>query len=244
MIRGLALCVTRSPRMQPLQEKSEHYPPLPLPAPPALSRTFTSLRLRSILEYIVIPLKKGITDSSSYVRSVSAIGVLKVWHLSPETITESDIIDTLYGMIRDRDPTVCINALSSLGEILAEEGGVAISQAMIVYLLNRIREFSEWGQCTVLALTARYTPADEDELFAIMNLLDGCLKVAHSAVVLATVKAFLALTKPLPEIQAQVFLRLKTPLLTLMASSSHEVSFAVLGHVALVVERAPGVLCV
>ena len=204
-------------------------------------RCFTSLRLRSILEYIVVPLKAGLTDSSGYVRAAAVIGVLKVWHLSPETIAESDLVDTLYSMIRDREPTVVINCLSALGEILADEGGVAVAQPLIIYLLNRIKEFSDWGQCTVLALTARYTPAGEDELFAIMNLLDGCLKVAHSGVVLATVKAFLALTKPAPELQAQVFLRLKTPLLTLMASSSHEVSYAVLGHVALVVDRAPGV---
>jgi len=204
-------------------------------------RCFTSLRLRSILEYIVVPLKAALTDSSGYVRSTGVIGCLKVWHLSPETIKDSDIVDTLYSMIRDREPQVVVNCLSALNEILAEEGGVAVNQALIVYLLNRIRDFNEWGQCSVLGLCAKYSPADEEEMFNIMNLLDGCLKVAHSGVVLATVRAFLHLTKDNSELQRQVFLRLKTPLLTLMASSSNEVSFSVLGHVALVVERAPGV---
>jgi len=204
-------------------------------------RCFTSLRLRSILEYIVVPLKAALTDSSGYVRAAGVMGVLKVWHLSPETIAESDLVDTLYAMIRDRDAQVVINCLSVLGEVLADEGGIAISQALIVHLLNRIRDFSDWGQCTVLALCARYAPAGDDELFGIMNLLDGCLKVAHSGVVLATVRAFIALTRGNDELQQQVFLRLKTPLLTLMASSSHEVAYAVLGHVALVVERAPGI---
>ena len=204
-------------------------------------RCFTSLRLRSILEYIVVPLKAALTDASGYVRAAGVMGCLKVWHLSPETIKDSDLVDTLYGMIRDREPQVVVNCLSALNEVLAEEGGVAVNQALIVYLLNRIREFTDWGQCAVLALCAKYAPVDEEEMFSIMNLLDGCLKVAHSAVVLATVRAFLHLTKDRPELQRQVFLRLKTPLLTLMASSSNEVSYAVLGHVALVVERAPGV---
>jgi AP-4 complex subunit beta-1 len=32
-----------------------------------------------------------------------------------------------------------------LNEILASEGGMALSSKMIVYLLNRIKEFNEWG---------------------------------------------------------------------------------------------------
>jgi hypothetical protein len=81
----------------------------------------------------------------------------------------------------------------------------------------------------------------QDELFGIMNLLDGCLKVANSAVVLAATKCFLKVTQELPDIQRQVFLRLKTPLLTLIASSSNEISYAVLCHITLIVDRAPGV---
>ena len=44
----------------------------------------------------------------------------------------------------------------------------------------------------------------QKETFVIMNLLDGCLRVSNSAVVLATCKAFLNLTEELPEIQTQV----------------------------------------
>lgn len=204
-------------------------------------RSLTSLRLRSILEYVVSPLKAALTDSSGYVRQAGIIGVLKVWHLSPDVIKDSDLVDTLYSMIRDRDPQVVINCLTTLNEVLAEEGGIAINQAIIHYLLGRIRDFNDWGQCIVIELTAKYKPADEDELFGIMNLLDGCLKVANSAVVLATTKCFMALTAGNDDIQRQVFLRLKTPMLTLMASSSNEIAYAVLAHVALIVERAHGV---
>lgn len=205
-------------------------------------RSMTSLRLRSILEYVIQPLKSGLNDSSGYVRQAAVVGVLKVFHLSPDLIKDSDMIDQLYNMIRDREPQVVSNSLLVLNEILAEEGGVAVSQQMVHHLLNRIREFSDWGQCVVMDLmTKKYTPADEDELFGIMNLLDVCLKVANSAVVLGTTACFLKLTQPLPEVQRQVFLRLKTPLLTLMASASAEIAYSVLSHVVLIVERATGV---
>ena len=204
-------------------------------------RSLCSLRLDSIIEYVMTPLQNSLTDSSAYVRATGVIGILKVFHLQPEVIKDSDLVDTVYNMIRDRDAQVVVNCILALNELMADEGGVAINQAIIHHLLNRIRDFNEWGQCTVLALVARYTPATQEEMFGIMNLLDVCLKTSNSAVVLAATKCFLNLTDGLPELRPQVYLRLKTPLLTLMASASPEVAYCVLGHVLLLVKRAPGV---
>jgi len=58
---------------------------------------------------------------------------------------DSDIVDQLYKMIKDNDTLVIINAIQALNEILLGEGGMAISSKMIVYLLNRVKEFNEWG---------------------------------------------------------------------------------------------------
>ena len=78
-------------------------------------------------------------------------------------------------------------------------------------------------------------------MFGIMNVLETCLKVSNSAVVLAATKCFLEFTKGRPDIQAQVFRRLKTPLLTLMSSASSETAYCVVSHVKLLVQRARGV---
>ena len=121
-------------------------------------RSLTGLRLLSILEYVLAPLKTCLTDSSGYVRQAAVIGVLKVFHLSPSTVRECGFVDTLYSMMRDREPQVVINCISVLNEVLAEEGGIAINQAIIHYLLTRLREFSDWGQCAVLEFVARYKP--------------------------------------------------------------------------------------
>ena len=204
-------------------------------------RSLSSLRLRSILEYVVSPLRAGLTDSSGYVRQAAVMGVLKVFHISPELVKDSDMVDQLYGMIRDREPQVVVNALMALNEMLAEEGGVVMNQAITNHLLQRLREFSDWGQCIVMELLCRYAPQNDDELFGVMNLLDPWLKVANSAVVMATSKTFLKLTAGAADLQRQVFLRLKTPMLTLMASASSDIAYAVLAHVALIVDRAPGV---
>jgi vesicle coat complex subunit len=66
------------------------------------------------------------------------MGLLKVFHLNPKLISDKDI-DTLYEMIKDSDPLVVTNTLFVLNEMLRTEGGIAISNKMIVYLLNRIK---------------------------------------------------------------------------------------------------------
>jgi AP-4 complex subunit beta-1 len=43
-----------------------------------------------------------------------------------------------------------------------------INQQIVMHLLNRLHEFNEWGQCSVLDLVARYTPTNDKEMFDIM----------------------------------------------------------------------------
>jgi vesicle coat complex subunit len=58
---------------------------------------------------------------------------------------------------------------------------------------------------------------------------------------MGTTKVFLNLTKGAPRLHEEVYRRLKAPLLTLMGGSSVELTFAVLGHILILVERSPGV---
>eukprot|EP00271_Cylindrocystis_brebissonii_P008450 TRINITY_DN22760_c0_g1_i1.p1 TRINITY_DN22760_c0_g1~~TRINITY_DN22760_c0_g1_i1.p1 ORF type:complete len:662 (-),score=187.19 TRINITY_DN22760_c0_g1_i1:319-2133(-) len=72
-----------------------------------------------------------------------------------------------------------------------------------------------------------------------MNLLEDRLQHANSAVVLATTKVFLHLTLSMADVHQQVYERIKAPLLTLMSASSPEQAYAILSHLALLVQRAP-----
>lgn len=65
---------------------------------------------------------------------------------------ETDIVVSLYKMIRDNDPSVLVNAIEAIKEIMLNDGGIAISSKMVIYLLNRLKEFNEWGQVSVLGI--------------------------------------------------------------------------------------------
>jgi len=204
-------------------------------------RSLSSLRLASTLEYLIPVLTKGLDDPSAYVRRNAVMAVLKLYDLDREAVKESGMTEALVSKIRDRDANVSASALMVLSEVTLEEGGIQVDQELIIHLLNRIKEYHEWGQCVILALVAKSRPASEEETFAIMNILDGCLRVANSAVVLGATKCFLRYADSMRNIKDQIYLRLKQPMLTLMASPSHEIRFAVLKHLDVMVTRCPGV---
>lgn len=203
-------------------------------------RSLCSLRLPNLAEYVMLPIRTSLSDASAYVRKTAAMGCAKLYRNAPSVVKESDIVDILYNMLKDKDPLVITSVIDALNEVLSDEGGMVINQQIVLYLLNRIKDFDEWGQCRILDVTARYTPVSNDEMFDVMNLLEDRLKHANTGVVLATTKIFLHFTVALDQVHQEVYKRLKAPLLTLMSGgASVELPFTVLSHVAVLVRRAP-----
>lgn len=212
-------------------------------------RSLCSLNLPQMVEYISEPLRKALQDHHAYVRKTGVMGILKLYYLDRDSFEECNFTDILYDMLRDVDPMVVANCIRVLDEVMAktENGGMAINRAIMLHLLNRIHEFSEFDLVCVLELVPRYIPANAEEGFQIMNLLDPVLRTSASAAVLATIQAFLSLAdstgstpEEVQEIKTQVVSRIKAPLITLVASGSSELEFVLLKHVAALVELCPG----
>ena len=62
-------------------------------------------------------------------------------------------------MLNDSDGLVVINAIDAINEITADKGGLDITRQLVIALLNRIKDFNEWGQAVILDLCAKYKPA-------------------------------------------------------------------------------------
>lgn len=148
---------------------------------------------------------------------------------------ENNIVDTLYLLIKDSDPIVVQNALVALNEVMVDEGGMALNNKIIIYLLNKLKEFNEWGQAIVLDLVAKYEPKNESETLDIMNLLADRLKLSSYPVVLATIKIFINYCIEKPQIYDQVLEKVQSPLMTLCATgyvtNNHELYFLALSHI-------------
>eukprot|EP00731_Ephydatia_muelleri_P023370 Em0015g953a len=202
-------------------------------------RSMCSLRIPNIVEYLRDPLQAGLVDRSGYVRKTAVLGVVKLFYVAPEVVTELNLVDILYQMLRDKDVQVVSNCISALNEILASEGGMVMNAKIAHYLLNRLHEFTEWGQGQVMEQVLRYQPASEEEVIDILNILDDRLKHANFGVVMAAVRVFLHITSDMLEMQADILERVRAPLLTFLGSGSPEIIYTCLQHIQLVMARQP-----
>lgn len=180
------------------------------------------------------PLTKCLTDQSSYVRKAAVLGLLKCFHIDQNVVLESGMLETIPDFLVDDYPEVVVNAIHVIKELNIE---FDITSEIIHPLLNRLGEFNEWGLCAVLSLLYLYTPADPDETFTIMNLLEPVFRQHNTAVILGTVKCYLKFTRDIPEILPQVYLVIKEPMLTLMNNPSYEIAYAVLSHLKWMLRR-------
>ncbi|XP_033102872.1 AP-4 complex subunit beta-1-like [Anneissia japonica] len=202
-------------------------------------RTFSSLRVPAFFEYSTQVCLDGLKDKSAYVKRIAVNACAKLHNQHPQFTQDNNIVDTLYGMIRDKDPITVINCLMSLEEILRMEGGVVINKKIAYYLLNRLKEFTEWGQSLIFNLLLKYKVKGEDEVIDVLNLSDSYLKHPNSGVSLAAVTMMLHLTSGL-SIRDDVYKRVRGPLLNVLtSSSSHELVFAALCHIQWILAISP-----
>lgn len=203
-------------------------------------RSLCSLRFSGAHEYIQSAVQEGLGDPDPYVRRTAIIGLVKL-HRYKEQAVEPTFINSLYELLRDPDPVVSSNAILALNEILENEGGIAINRRMIIYLLNRIHQYNEFGQSTVFDIVAKYSPQDDDEMLDILNILEDRLRHASSSVVLGCIKVFMNLTKENAALLKQVFSRVQAPLITLFiggeVAEAYEISYCILSHISLIIHR-------
>lgn len=70
----------------------------------------------------------------------------------------SAYLEKLEALTTDPDSLVVVNAIEAINEIRADKGGITITRSLVITLLNRIKDFNEWGQCVILDMCAKYTP--------------------------------------------------------------------------------------
>ncbi|KAK9826712.1 hypothetical protein WJX81_000377 [Elliptochloris bilobata] len=201
-------------------------------------RSLCQLRVANLIEYLMSPIQQGLKDAHPYVRRTAVMGVLKVYHLDSNAVLNAATLETLREMMaRDGDAQVVANCMTVLQQ--AGRAQSFSSRGVVIPLVNRIKEFSEWAQCQVLEAVSGYQPSGEQEVYELMNTLDDRLAHSNSAVVMATVKLFLHLTITMPATHQQVLERIKEPLQTLMSRDHYETAYAVLAHFLLLAQRAP-----
>ena len=146
-----------------------------------------------------------------------------------------------FRLIRDPDPIVVVNCLSTLEEILNTEGGIVINRNIAHYLLSKLDTFSDWNLVTVLTTLKKYRPRNEKETLDIMNMADPYLKYNSFAVVISALRYFLYLVQHMPQLHGDVFTRAKSPILQNLGSGNPELTFTLLEFIDSILKESKDV---
>jgi AP-4 complex subunit beta-1 len=204
-------------------------------------RTMTSLQIPYLLEHILPRLKQGLLDVSPYVKKTAALGCAKLLPIARDQVATPPIIERLHVLIDDVDPQVSSNALSALEEMLKEQGGVKMTEQRVLSLLQRFGSYNTWSQGQVLTLMLKYDPASQDEVIAVLNLLDPLLKSSNAQVVLAVANLFLRYTRNFRDLHLAVYPRLKDPFISITSGANMETTYVVFSHLLMLAQKQPAV---
>ena len=80
-------------------------------------RTMCRIRLESVAENMIIPLKRCLSDSDAYVRKTAAFGVAKLYDVIPEAVENAGLFSDLLNLLKDENPMVISNTTAAIFEI-------------------------------------------------------------------------------------------------------------------------------
>lgn len=108
-------------------------------------RNLCSLRFKGIIDYASPHALAGLNDDDPYVRKTAITGCVKLSFIQSKFAAENNVVDTLYDMIKDPSTIVVLSAINALNELMRDTGGMAVNESIVVYLINRLKDFDEFG---------------------------------------------------------------------------------------------------
>ncbi|KAH9525368.1 hypothetical protein Btru_001189 [Bulinus truncatus] len=170
-------------------------------------RLLGSLQSKLAVEMLNSVVTQGLEDGSPLVRRQAALASLSLHQISPTTVMEGGIWDSLYGHLSDSDSATVASCLCSLEEIFANEKGIVVSNKLSQYLISKLYSFTPCVQRYVLQFLLKYVPKSKTQVFEHLNALDSSLTDGTSlTITLCALELFCHLTSDLPKVKLKAYL--------------------------------------
>lgn len=209
-------------------------------------RTMSRIRIESVAESMVIPLKKALKDHDPYVRKTAALAVSKLFDTIPETVENADLFSSLISLLRDDNPMVISNATASIFEINERRSTplLIFDQNTIMPILNCIHNCSSWCQTILFDSLSKYEPENTEIASSLIERLTPLLKSSEAMVVIGAFKCiflFMDYTDKRPQ---DLFPTIVPPFIGLVSGSAAEpeIQYVVLRTLSLFVTKYPKAL--
>jgi vesicle coat complex subunit len=207
-------------------------------------RTMCRIRLESVAEHMIIPLKKALVDQDPYVRKTAVFGVIKLYDFIPEAVENARLFTDMLTLLRDDNPMVVSNTAAAVFEINERRTSpiFALNSDTIGPILNAVNSCSEWCQVILFDALSRYKPESHDDATFLIDRLIPFLKHANPAVVLGSFRCIFLFMEADSRSPVKLFPQVIPPFITLVLSADPEVQYVILRTLTLFVQKYPKAL--
>ena len=207
-------------------------------------RTMCRIKLESVAEYMIVPLKECLRDSEPYVRKTAALGVAKLYEIIPESIENAGIFPELVRMLNDENPMVVANTCTAIFEISEHRSQplFQLNSKSMSPILAALSSCSEWCQVMYLDAIARYRPESSEDAAFLVDRLIPMLRSSNPAVVVGAFKCVFLFMESDGRNPGEIFQQVIPPFVTLVTSSESEIQYVVLRTLSLFVQKYPKAL--
>ncbi|KAK7202315.1 adaptin complex 1 subunit [Novymonas esmeraldas] len=180
-------------------------------------RTMMCIRVASVLEYTLEPLRRAVADPDPYVRKTAAMGLGKLFHHDMNLFYQQDFKKDLVELLNDNNPMVAANAAAVLCEV-NDYGSEKIesNSEWVNRLVYHLPECNEWGQHFILEVLAAQRPSDKESAETLLTRVLPRMSHQNPAVVMGAIKVVANLaSRCSQELIERCTIRVNTALLTL-----------------------------
>ncbi|KAH0792489.1 Adaptin N terminal region family protein [Histomonas meleagridis] len=204
-------------------------------------RTMCRIKLESVAEYMVIPLKKCLHDKSPYVRKTAVFGVAKLYDVIPEAVENAQLINDLFECLQDENPMVVSNTSAAIAEINEKRSTpvFTLNSQTITPILSATTSCSEWCQTILYDAISRYKPESADDADFLIERLIPYLKHKNPSVVIGSFKCIFLFMSYSHKTSTELFPQIIPPFITLVTSAEPEIQYVILRTLSLFVHKYP-----
>ncbi|KAK8884204.1 hypothetical protein M9Y10_043310 [Tritrichomonas musculus] len=207
-------------------------------------RSMCRIRIESVAEHMILPLKKTLCDQDPYVRKTAAFGVAKLYDIVPESIENADIFNDLLALLYDDNPLVVANTTAAIAEINERRTTpiFEFNYKTIRPAINALHNSSEWCQTVLLDAISRCVPDDAKAAQHLIERITPLLRHENPSVVTGAFKSIFLLMKYDTRSPLDLFPQILPPFISLCSSAEPEIQYVVLQTVLLFVQQYPKAL--
>lgn len=199
---------------------------------------------------MIEPLRRGIRDSSPYVRKTSALCIAKIFDLNPEVSEDCGFLGILQELLMtDSNPMVVSNvvaALADIQELVPDLEALKLNDEIFVRLTGILSDCTEWGQVFIMDTLSDYEGNSESDVEKLIETVVPKLQHANQAVMISAVNLLVRQglhSKVLDEnhqLRTVILRKLSSPLISILSPpNAPEIQYAALRNVNLLVQAYP-----